>query len=365
MGTRAFFTGAIVGAGAMYFFDPRMGGRRRIAIEDRLRRMSREAAEGIDAGFRDLENRGQGLMHGVGSIFESPGDWSTRQPRSRQRSSAGPSLKWSPGPRLVAASVGTALMANCLARRTPAAVILGTLGFGLFGRALSSPRGGIEVQKTIEIKAPVDRVFEFFSHPENYMRISDVVTHVEVFGDGRFSKDMTIAGVPVHFEERFVRCEKDELLETHSEPRSALKYCKQICFERMSDDQTRVHLHFNYHPLGGVFGHAAATMFGFDPKTVLTDLLMRAKFFLETGREPRDATCRRRHRTRQQRGDNRQPQREEQSPPSANSAMHGPGAPTEDIRRPGMPVEQSAIWPPSGGPLPQPTETAGHFPPAV
>jgi uncharacterized membrane protein len=366
MGTRAFITGAIMGAGAMYFFDPRMGSRRRIAIEDRLRRISRQAAEGIDAGLRDLENRGQGLMHGVGSIFEAPSEWSDRrQDGSRQRSSAGPSLKWSPGPRLVAATIGTALMANCMARRTPSAVILGTLGFGIFNRALTGARGGIEVQKTIEINAPVDRVFEFFSHPENYMRVSDVVTNVEIFGDGRFAKDMLIAGVPVHFEERIVRSEKDQLLASRSEPRSALRFCKQMCFESLADDRTRLHLHFTYHPLGGVLGHAMATMFGFDPKSVLTDLLMRAKFFLETGREPHDAMCHRRHRTRQHKEGNRQQQRQEQSPPSASSAMHGPGAPTEDVHRPGMPVEQSAIWPPSGGPIPQPTEIAGHFPPAV
>lgn len=82
MGTRGFLTGAIMGAGAMYFFDPRMGSRRRIAMEDHLRRVSRQAAEGIDAGLRDLENRGQGLMHDVGSLFEVPSDGSNRQARS-------------------------------------------------------------------------------------------------------------------------------------------------------------------------------------------------------------------------------------------------------------------------------------------
>jgi uncharacterized membrane protein len=363
MGTRAFLTGAIVGAGAMYFFDPRTGSRRRIAIEDRLRRVSRRAAEGIDAGLRDLENRGQGLMHGVGSLFESPGEWTSRpQDGSRQRSSSGPTLKWSPGPRLVAATIGTALMANCMAKRTPSAVILGTLGFGLFNRALTGPRGGIEVQKTIEINAPIDRVFEFFSHPENYMRISDVVTNVEVFGDGRFAKDMLIAGVPTHFEERIVRCEKDQVLESRSEPRSALRFCKQMCFERMDDELTRVHLHFTHYPLGGVLGHAIATMFGFDAKSVLTDLLRRAKFLLETGREPHDAMCHRRRRSKQT---SRVSRPESQSAvPSASSAMHGPGAPTDDVLRPSLGPHHSDMWPPSDNPLPQ-AEPTGPFPPAI
>ena len=195
--TSAFFTGTIVGAGAMYFFDPRMGNRRRVWFEDQLRRLSRQTADGIDAGLRDLTNRGQGVLHGAQSLVRQP------QPQQRrgQASRSGSLPKWTPGIRLAAASCGTVLMANCLARRTPSAVLLGTLGFGLFSRSLAGRHGGVEVQKTLEIAAPVDRVFEFFSHPENYMRVSDVVTNVEIFGDGRFAKDMTIAGIPVHFEE--------------------------------------------------------------------------------------------------------------------------------------------------------------------
>src|SRR5262249_18215101 len=192
LSTKAFCTGAIFGAGAMYFFDPRMGNRRRIAIEDRLRRISRQTAEAIDAGCRDLENRGQGVAHAAGCLLES-GVVDRRRPmRGNQRSSVGPSLKWAPGPRLLAAACGTALMANCLARRTPSAVLLGTLGFGLFTRALAGARRGVEVHKTIEIAAPADRVFHFFSHPENYLRISDLITQVEILGDGRFAKTMLI-----------------------------------------------------------------------------------------------------------------------------------------------------------------------------
>ena len=63
--TRAFCTGAIFGAGATYFFDPRMGNRRRVAIENQLRRLSRQTAEAIDAGLRDLENRGQGVAQAL------------------------------------------------------------------------------------------------------------------------------------------------------------------------------------------------------------------------------------------------------------------------------------------------------------
>jgi uncharacterized membrane protein len=182
-------------------------------------------------------------------------------------------------------------MGNCLARRTPTAVVLGTIGFGLFARALSSDRGGVEVHKAIEIAAPVDRVLNFLSQPENYLRVSDVILSVEILGDDWFAKTMTIAGVPVRFEERFVRRDKDIGIETHSTPASAISYCKRLRFEPVGSDHTRLRLDFCYYPPGGIVGHAVATALGIDAKTVLTELLMRAKFFLETGREPRDAVA--------------------------------------------------------------------------
>ncbi|HQU42321.1 MAG TPA: BON domain-containing protein [Pirellulales bacterium] len=53
---------------------------------------------------------------------------------------------WAPSTRLIAGSAGTVLMLNCLARRTPSAVLMGTLGFGLFIRAI----GNRDVGKLIE-----------------------------------------------------------------------------------------------------------------------------------------------------------------------------------------------------------------------
>ncbi|HMC12499.1 MAG TPA: YtxH domain-containing protein, partial [Pirellulaceae bacterium] len=133
--TQAFLAGTIAGAGVVYFFDPRMGNRRRVMIEDKLRRYSHRTVNAVDAGIRDLENRGQGILHDVGSLL----GLSRARNDGRERAAAGRGrrFKWSPGPRLLTATCGTALIANCLARRTPGAILLGTLGFGLFTRAMS------------------------------------------------------------------------------------------------------------------------------------------------------------------------------------------------------------------------------------
>ncbi|HEX5445198.1 MAG TPA: BON domain-containing protein [Pirellulales bacterium] len=45
---------------------------------------------------------------------------------------------WAPATQLTAGTIGGALMLNCLMRRTPGAILLGTLGFGLFLRAAAN-----------------------------------------------------------------------------------------------------------------------------------------------------------------------------------------------------------------------------------
>ena len=57
-----FMNGALLGAGALYFFDPQLGRRRRALLEDQFRRFSRKSSEGLDAALRDLNNRAQGAV---------------------------------------------------------------------------------------------------------------------------------------------------------------------------------------------------------------------------------------------------------------------------------------------------------------
>ncbi len=139
----------------------------------------------------------------------------------------------------------------------------------------------IDVVTVTDIKAPADEVFDFFSHPENYLWLSDMVTDVSNHGDGSFAKDMLIGGIKIQFEERFTNVEPGVLLETHSLPSSALQYLKSLWFEPLSAQRTRVHLSFAYRPPAGVAGHKVAEMLGIDPKTILEELMMAAKRHLE------------------------------------------------------------------------------------
>src|SRR5205085_1958039 len=66
--------------------------------------------------------------------IKEPAD-ETRSSRRRQR---GQYQNWSPGTRLLASGAGGLCMLNCMAKRTPSAIFLGTLGFGLFVRATAN-----------------------------------------------------------------------------------------------------------------------------------------------------------------------------------------------------------------------------------
>jgi hypothetical protein len=62
---------------------------------------------------------------------------------------------WAPSTRLIAGSLGSALMLNCLARRTPVAVLMGTLGFGLFMRAAANRDVVALIEEGTEAARPI------------------------------------------------------------------------------------------------------------------------------------------------------------------------------------------------------------------
>jgi len=62
---------------------------------------------------------------------------------------------WAPSTRLMAGSLGSALMLNCLARRTPGAILMGTLGFGLVLRALGNRDVAALIEEGTQAARPI------------------------------------------------------------------------------------------------------------------------------------------------------------------------------------------------------------------
>jgi uncharacterized membrane protein len=208
---------------------------------------------------------------------------------------------WAPATRLLAGTVGCGLMANCLARRTLPAALLGTGGFGLFLRGLtnlpmaqllglSGGGGGIPFLKTINIAAPVERVFALWSDFQNFPHCMRHVRAVRDLGGGR--SRWTVegpAGTQVSWDAVVKRRIPNRELAWESVPGSRVCHTGVVQFQPNGDGGTRVQVRLSYIPPAGVFGHAVAALFGADPKRDMDDDLMRMKTFIETGIPPHDA----------------------------------------------------------------------------
>lgn len=208
---------------------------------------------------------------------------------------------WSPTARLFAGLTGGALMSNCLARRDPISIALGTVGFGLFMRSATNldmksllgvgrDRRPIKVRKTINIHAPVEEVFDFWTDYRNFPHFMANVREVWPAGHGRSHWIVAgPAGLPIEWTSQITELVRNKLLSWKSVPDSAISHSGVIRFEPIHEGSTRVHIELCYYPPAGAIGHALARVFGSDPKSEMDTDLIRMKTFIETGHPPRDA----------------------------------------------------------------------------
>jgi uncharacterized membrane protein len=145
-------------------------------------------------------------------------------------------------------------------------------------------RRALDLEKTIHIDAPVEKVFAFFEEFQNFPRFMTHVLDVSPVEDGRWRWSVPgPANVPVSWESRVTEAEPNRLLAWESVPGSTVVSAGQVRFEP-ADDGTRVHVRLSYNPPAGAIGHAVATILGAHPKKQLEDDLMRLKALMEIGR---------------------------------------------------------------------------------
>lgn len=206
---------------------------------------------------------------------------------------------WSPTARLLAGVAGGALALYGMRRRGIIGASLGLLGGSLFTRGLTNLEmrelagygggRGISVQKTINIQAPVERVYEIWSHHENFPHFMSRVREVKDLGGGRYHWTVAgPAGITCSWNGVITRQVPNQLLEFASEPGSVVEQHGVVRFEP-KDGGTRVDVKMSYRPPGGAVGHVVAKLFGADPRSEMIADLMRMKSFIETGHQPHDA----------------------------------------------------------------------------
>lgn len=210
---------------------------------------------------------------------------------------------WSPAARTLMGFTGTALTLYGLKRDGFFRTVVGTAGLGILTRSITNMpvkrivgvgagHRAVDVQKTIHIAAPVEKVFEFWNHFQNFPKFMSNVREVQLKGENQSHWVVTgPAGVPVEWDAEIIERIPNQVIAWKTVPGSTVEHAGIIRFDSDPDGTTRVDIRMSYHPPAGAIGHAVASLFGADPKSEMDADLARMKSLIETGIRPHDAAA--------------------------------------------------------------------------
>ncbi len=202
-------------------------------------------------------------------------------------------LNWSPSKRFLAGMAGIAAVIYGWKRKDRLGVSISLLGSGLAAAstlernvhsllAFSEDCPGFELEKTIQINAPVSDIFNFWAKPENYPKVFSHITAIEQLGENLYRWTVTgPAGIPVHWEGTITRTIPNTVVEWKSLPGSTVANLGFVRVDPNYDASTRVLVRMFYRPPAGILGRVFAQLFGADPKKVLHEDLKRLKALFE------------------------------------------------------------------------------------
>jgi uncharacterized membrane protein len=143
----------------------------------------------------------------------------------------------------------------------------------------------IKLQKTVNIDAPIDELYQLFANPENFPRIFEHVEDVRHSRDNLYHwKVVGPAGVSVSWEAMVTETAPNEKVAWSSVPGSGVRTAGWVKFQQNESGGTTLHIQFTYNPPAGVIGHTIASLFGADPKHALDDDMARLKTLFEAGK---------------------------------------------------------------------------------
>lgn len=166
-----------------------------------------------------------------------------------------------------------------------------TLGAGLFmsrvqgtaGVAVRSRerRRTVDIQKTLRIEAPVERVYAFWRDYRKFPLFLSGVRRVDDLGRGRSRWVLDGPDRTLEWTAAITVEAPGTLLAWRSEPGAILENAGAVRFSREGSG-TRLDLRFCYNPPTHA-GAAVAELFGADPRAQLNQDLGRLKSLLESG----------------------------------------------------------------------------------
>jgi uncharacterized membrane protein len=203
---------------------------------------------------------------------------------------------WAPATRLAMGTLGGLMALQGGRSRGTAGRALGAVGVGLLIRAITNlparrligagaGRRAIDVQKTINVAAPVERVWELWSNFEQFPRFMSHLREVRKVDENRshwVAKGP--AGVPVEWDAVVTEWQPNEALAWKSVEGSVVQTAGRVRFRPMPNGNTEIDVHMSYNPPAGALGHAVASLFGADPKRAMDEDMLRLKSLLEEGK---------------------------------------------------------------------------------
>jgi uncharacterized membrane protein len=197
----------------------------------------------------------------------------------------------SPAARTVAAA---ACGYYALTRRSPLGLLAALAGAGLLARGdRQAARHGqaVQVEKTIDLQATPEAVFDIWSRYESFPQFMSNVIEVRDLGDQR-SHWMVKgpAGTSLEWDSVMTESIRPSVLSWRSEPGAAVEHEGTVRIEAQGDG-TRVTVRMVYRPPAGALGQGVAALLGRDPRSELEQDLQRMKQFIESGVPPRDAAA--------------------------------------------------------------------------
>jgi len=210
---------------------------------------------------------------------------------------------WSPATRLLVSGAGGALALAGLKRSGPLGTLATALGVVSVVRSTSNVplrrlagvegRRAFEVRKTIQIDAPLERVFQTLAVFEDYPQFMHNVRAVRRLAEDRYHwTAVGPAGLAVDWDAEVTALEPNRLIAWRTVRNAPIQHAGIMRFESFNSGGTRLDIQMSYNPPAGALGHVLARLFRADPKHQLDEALVRVKTYVETGRTPHDAACR-------------------------------------------------------------------------
>ncbi len=265
-----------IGAGLMYFMDPNRGRRRRSMLQAQVNHSLRQTGEAINSSMDGLRSRTQDLMD------------QTRLAITGQR----PDSRIPAALQGLLAAGGGSLAFYGRKRKNVIGTVLSLAGLSMVAGGVASipirrmikrnrEQDGIEVEKMIEIDAPLEEVYRFWSDYENLPRFMSHVRHVQALeggrahwragemDDGELEWDtITTSQVP------------NELLSWRSPGDAPIRALGCARFRRTGRGGTRLSVHLSY-AASGDLSRKTAKLLGEYPLQQLDEDLMRMRKLIE------------------------------------------------------------------------------------